>query len=71
MNLTKLATTHFGAYCLICVFCPSVLADNGLANKSLEEILAMEHELKAGLGTRDKPRDFMESLSPLDVITLI
>ena len=69
MKRTKLTITLLGAYFLALIFSPSLLADEDLANKSLEEILAMKHELKAGLGTREKPRDFMESLSPLDVIT--
>jgi len=69
MKQIKLTITLLGAFYLAIISSLPLLADEDLANKSLEEILAMKHELKAGLGTREKPRNFMESLSPLDVIT--
>lgn len=44
-------------------------ANDDLFDQSLESILAMDSELKADLGTRDKARNILEARSPLDVIT--
>jgi iron complex outermembrane receptor protein len=43
--------------------------DGDLLDGSLEDILSMESELKVDVGSRDDSRNFLESRSPVDVIT--
>ncbi len=43
--------------------------EDDLIDSSLEDLLGMETELKADIGSRSGARNFLESRSPLDVIT--
>ena len=47
----------------------SLYGDDDLSDESLEDLLSMETELKADVGSRASSKNFLDSLSPLDVIT--
>lgn len=47
----------------------SLSANEDIFDESLEDIFNMESELKADVGSRSGSRNFLDSLSPLDVIT--
>ena len=51
------------------IFLSSLNAEDDLFDEDLESLLSMETELKADVGSRSGGRDFLKSLSPVDVVT--
>ena len=47
----------------------SVQAKENIYDKSMEDILSMESELKAEIGSREGARNYLDSNTPVDVIT--
>jgi len=47
----------------------SLQADDDIFDESLEDLLSMETELKADIGSRNGAKNILESRSPIDVIT--
>ena len=47
----------------------SLQAKENIFDKSMEDILAMESELKAEIGSRDGARNYLDSNTPVDVVT--
>ncbi len=47
----------------------SLSANDDIYNKSMEDILLLDSELKADIGSRDGARNYLDSNTPVDVIT--
>lgn len=47
----------------------SLVANDDILEESLEDIMGMESELKAEVGSRNGSKNFLESRAPIDVIT--
>jgi len=54
---------------LITLFTTSLLRADDLFEASLEDIMQMQSELKADVGSREGAKNFLDSRSPVDVIT--
>ena len=46
-----------------------LLANNNLFDEDIEDILSMESEIKADVGSRDGARNHLDSNSPVDIVT--
>ena len=60
LNLTLLCSA---------LLCLSLGADEDIYQKSMEDILSMDSEIKVDIGSRDGARNYLDSNTPVDVIT--